>query len=131
VRTALKVTAALLFLVVTPRVLMGEVFEVVGAVHLGSSALTPERSDSVADPAGSAAASEAGDDSRSHRPKADSDGPTKPRFAIPRRRQLGQLAGTGLPTGQSGPETQGRQAGPVLVVGTDTPLAEARLLLKP
>jgi hypothetical protein len=131
VRTALKVTAALLFLVVTPRVLMGEVFEVVGAVHLGSSALTLERSASAADPAGAAAASEDSDESRSHRPLADSQGPTKPRLAIPRRRQLGQLAGTERPTGQSAADTQGQQAGPAPVGGTDAPLADARPLLKP
>jgi hypothetical protein len=82
-RIGLKIVAALLFMLVTPRAVMGEVFEVVGA----GSAVHHAGSATVAEPDG-----DSGPD------MGEGQGPTKPRWAIPRRWQLGQLPGTGFST---------------------------------
>ena len=98
-RIGLKLVAALLFVVVTPRAVMGEVFEVVGA----DPAVLQVGSASLAEP-----------DSASETDMAEGQGPTKPRWAIPRRRQLGQLPGSGLSTALVDPEQQ-QEASTVLV----------------
>jgi hypothetical protein len=97
VRTALKIVAALLFVLVTPRAAMGEIFEVVG-----TGAATPHL----------ASATLAELDGESGPDLDEGDGPTKPRWAIPKRRQLGRLPGTGLSV--PSPESP-EQANPLLV----------------
>ena len=104
--TGFKLVAALLFLVVAPRAVMGEVFEVAGSdsatVNLAAKASTvldAVRSEPTdAAPGTSVAAPATDGGSRSHRPKEEPQGPSKPRWAIPRRRQLGrELSGTTTP----------------------------------
>jgi hypothetical protein len=99
VRTALKIVAALLFVLVTPRAAMGEIFEVVG-----TGAETPHV----------ASATLAELDGESGPDLGEGDGPTKPRWAIPKRRQLGRLQGTGLSMPSAGSESP-EQANPLLV----------------
>jgi hypothetical protein len=98
VRTALKIVAALLFVLVTPRAAMGEIFEVVGtsagAVQV-DSAMSEFDSDGGSD-------------------LGEGSGPTKPRWAIPKRRQLAGLAGAHLSLTPAGTEQQD-QSDPLLV----------------
>jgi hypothetical protein len=90
VRIALKIVAALLFVLVTPRAAMGEIFEVVGngtgAVQVGS-AMSEFDGDGGPD-------------------LGEGSGPTKPRWAIPKRRQLAGLAGTPVSLPSPGTEPQ-------------------------
>jgi hypothetical protein len=104
-RTGLKIVAALLFMLVAPRAAMGEVFEVVGA---GSAVLQGSP----------AALAEPDADSGPH--MGEGQGPTKPRWAIPRRRQLGQLPGTGFSTPSAEQQEQPPSLlGPAGTGGTD------------
>lgn len=103
-RIGLKIVAALLFVLVTPRAVMGEVFEVAGAgsaVQASSAAMAEPDADSEPD-------------------MDEGQGPTKPRWAIPRRRQLGQLPGTWLSTPSAESQEQASPLhGPAGTGGTD------------
>jgi hypothetical protein len=92
VRIALKIVAALLFVLVTPRAAMGEIFEVVGT---GAGAVQVDSAMSEFEGHG--------------RPDlGEGDGPTKPRWAIPKRRQPGGLVGTPVSLPSPGAEPQGQ-----------------------